>query len=200
MEPRASLSLPCVPYEPGPWPLTPGPLGPWLGYLRPKRDSVCVWVCVGVDRGLIISWPHSLSLHRLTPHLHFTGYKTHILEQRHTHQVEWFNHFTDTVCLPLFIHCPAHLTTAVALGNQIILILRKWKIICVAAAWFGSTPRPMLHHSTKFHENWSSSCFFSSQSRWQKNKQTNKPINQAETWAPWWRGKGEEENVHFLEV
>lgn len=43
MESRASLSLPCVPCEPGPRSLTPS-----LGYLRPKRDSVCACLCVGM--------------------------------------------------------------------------------------------------------------------------------------------------------
>ncbi len=67
---------PLYPFHVFPMSQGPGlwPPGPWLGYLRLRRDSVCVYACVcgyvlagGVDRGLIISWPHSPSLHHLTP-------------------------------------------------------------------------------------------------------------------------------------
>lgn len=132
------------------------------------RETVCVcgYVLVGgVDRGLIIAWPHSLSLHRLTPRLHFTGYKTHILAQRHTQKVEWFN------CQPFHGYCMSpslhllsssldHRCCSPTHSAKVKDNLCSCRVIRISSKIKLVLPRPMLHHSTKFHENWASSCCF----------------------------------------
>lgn len=144
MESRASLSLPCVPYEPGPWPLTPWALD---SVISGPRDTVCVGMCWwgGVDQGLIISWPHSPSLHHLTPHLHFTGYKTHILRHRHTPggvvqlSLCWtppgqsdLSYFTDMSSS--VVHKHTHTHTAIPSHLRLNIICKRILHLCVCAA------------------------------------------------------------------
>lgn len=95
MESRASLSLPCVPCEPGPRPMTPRTHGPLtrLSYAQ-ERQHVCVRVCEfgGLIGGWLLCDPISAPPHHLTPIFISQAIK-HTQWNRGAHQVEWFNHY-----------------------------------------------------------------------------------------------------------